>query len=72
MGPHHDKPKGGVCCKDSGVPINGRRYRRVHLAPWEAPRSGAFDAERRKPVVNRGESTQKTYQAVKGPWVAVG
>ena len=64
----------GVVCAVRIQParINGRHYRRVHPAPWEVPRSGAFNAERRKPVVDRGEPTQKTYQAVKGPWVAVG
>ena len=43
----------------------------VARCPWDALRSGAFNAERRKPVVDRGELTQKTHKAVKGPWVVV-
>jgi len=31
-----------------------------------------INAERRKPVVHRGESTQKTHQAVKGLWAGLG
>lgn len=57
VGPHHDKPRGGVCREVSVRPINGGPTGRL----WEAPRSDAFKAERRKPVVDRGELTQKTH-----------
>ena len=51
----------------STLPINAGRYRRGHQVPGGGPRSGAFNAECRKPVAHRAELAEKSHQAVKGP-----
>ena len=49
----------------------GKAVNRILPVLMGVPQSGAFNAERGKPVVDCVEQTQKTHQAVKGVRVSV-
>ena len=65
VGPHRDEARGGVRFEASACPMMAGNTAGPTRRPWEAPRSRTFNAERRKPVVDRGELTQEVDQAIK-------